>query len=87
MSGHPVPAVPPRTERLDPFSGGSPDRPVGLMALQAELGRAMAELGKKADPPPYFISYEVFDREETIVSASYGALVQSSSRRTPYLSA
>ena len=80
-----VPARLPRVERLDPFSGGISQRPAGLIALQAELGRAMAELGKKADPPPYFISYEVFDREETIVSASYGALVQSSSRRTRLL--
>jgi TldD protein len=75
----------PAVERVDPFSGGVAERPPGLLALQTELQRAMKELGDKAQPPPYFISYEVFDRRETIISASYGALVQSSSRRTRLL--
>jgi len=72
----------PRVERQDPFSGGGGERPASLVALEAELRRGMAELAKKADPPPYFMSYDMFDRDETVVSASYGALVQSSSRRT-----
>jgi TldD protein len=71
----------PVVERRDPLSGRSADPPAGLTALQTELRRAMKELGQKAQPAPYYISYEVFDRNETIVSASYGALVQSSSRR------
>ena len=82
---NPIPAVAPRVERVEPFSGGLAERPAGLVALQSELARAMTELGRFADPAPYFISYEVFDRDETIISASYGALVQSSSRRTRLL--
>ena len=75
----------PRMQRAPapPTAGEEP--PAGLVALRDELGRAMAELGQKAQPAPYYISYEVFDRTETIISASYGALVQSTSRRTRLL--
>jgi TldD protein len=75
----------PKVERLDPLSGGGATPPPGLLALHTELDRAMKELGQKAQPRPYFISYEVFDRNETVISASYGALVQSSSRRSRLL--
>jgi len=75
----------PRVERQDPFAGGGGERPASLVALEVELRRGMAELAKKADPAPYFLSYEMFERDETIVSASYGALVQSTSRRTRLL--
>ncbi len=75
----------PRLEQTLPFSGSSASVPPGLTALRGELTRAMTELGQKAQPPPYFISYEVFDRQETLVSASYGALVQSTVRRTRLL--
>lgn len=45
----------------------------------------MRELAGKAKPPPYFIAYQVHDRSETVVSASYGALVQSATRRARIL--
>lgn len=80
-----VPSKAPTVERTDPFAGGSAPIPAGLAALRTELQRAMAELGTKAQPAPYFISYEVFDRDESVVAASYGALVQSSARRTRLL--
>ena len=38
----------------------------------------MRELGGKGKPPPYYIAYEVHDRNDVTVAASYGALVQSS---------
>ena len=74
-----------KLERADPFVGGGAAKPWALIALDDEIKRAMAELAKKAEPPPYYIAYEAFDRDETVVSASYGALVQSSSRRTHLL--
>ena len=80
-----VPSKAPTIERTAPFAGGSAAVPPGLSALRTELQRGMTELGTKAQPPPYFISYEVFDRDETLISASYGALVQSSSRRSRML--
>src|SRR3954471_8714954 len=79
------PGVGPRIERLDPFAGGRSERPPGLVALDTELRRAMTELAAKATPAPYFIAYEAVDRDEALVSASYGALVQSTSRRTRLL--
>lgn len=76
-----APARGPRAVRVDPRSGGGQAKPAGLVALEAELRRGMSELGAKGKPPPYFIAYEVYDRTELVVAASYGALVQSSSRR------
>ena len=86
-----VPNAGPILERMDPLSGGGAPVPAGLAALKIELARAMKDLGmlgnvaRKGEPPPYFISYEVFDRDEILISASYGALVQSSSRRSRML--
>ncbi|MEA2698267.1 MAG: hypothetical protein QOI66_2538, partial [Myxococcales bacterium] len=57
-----------------PTAGDGAAKPAGLSALEDELHRAMTELGTQGKPPPYFISYEVHDRTEVVVSASYGAL-------------
>jgi len=82
-----APSAPPRVVRVDPQSGGGGARPPGLAALEAELHRGMQDLSSKGKPPPYFIGYEVSDRSETTVMASYGALVQSTQRRTRILDA
>ena len=82
-----VPAVLPKVVRIDPQSGGGGAKPPGLAALQEELQRGMHDLSAKGKPPPYFIGYEVHDRSETTVMASYGALVQSTERRTRILDA
>ena len=80
-----VPAAPPRVVRVDPMSGGGATKPAGLAALEEELQRGMRELGGKGKPPPYYIAYEVHDRNDVTVAASYGALVQSSTRRARIL--
>jgi len=82
-----VAAPPPRVVRIDPQSGGGAAKPPGLAALQAELERGMHDLSAKGKPPPYYIGYEVHDRSETTVMSSYGALVQSTERRTRILDA
>ncbi len=91
------PASPAAIVRVEPTSGGGAPKPAALATLERELARAMRELGKvdkldKLDkkaksPPPYFIAYEVHDRSDTTVAASYGALVQSSARRARILDA
>src|SRR5262249_4170714 len=53
--------------------------PALLQAMQQELNRAMAALGK-ADPAPYFISYAAREQSATTIVASHGALLASSSR-------
>jgi TldD protein len=82
-----VPAALPKVVRVDPQSGGGGAKPPGLAVLQQELQRGMHDLSAKGKPPPYFIGYEVHDRDETTVMASYGALVQSTERRTRILDA
>jgi predicted Zn-dependent protease len=76
-----APGSPPQATRVEPTSGGGLPKSPALAALEEELARGMRELGAKGKPPPYFIAYEVHDRDEITVSASYGALVQSSMRR------
>jgi TldD protein len=64
---------------LFPIAAGAqaqPKDPVVLAAMAREVSRAMLEL-KKADPPPYFISYAVHDRAVAFVSGSDGALLNS----------
>ncbi|MGH9678496.1 MAG: peptidase U62, partial [Candidatus Acidiferrales bacterium] len=48
-----------------------------LATMQAELERARTSLAK-SDPAPYFISYEVYDQHNLVVTGTYGAIVTSS---------
>ena len=57
----------------------------GLVALEEELRRAMAELTKTESLPPYFMSYQVHDRREVEIAASEGALLSSEDQRTRVL--
>ncbi len=63
--------------------------PVLMQAMQAELHRAMTELGStpvaNAKTPaikPYFVSYAVADAETVSISAQYGAIVSSTGRHS-----
>jgi TldD protein len=55
-----------------------------LHAMQEELNRSFAAMSK-ADPPAYFISYTISDRQYTNVSGSNGALLSSSDDRARWL--
>src|SRR2546427_10091549 len=55
-----------------------------LAAMEGELGRSMAVLGK-ADPPAYFIDYTVTETQRAEVMGSNGALLSSEERRTRWL--
>jgi TldD protein len=55
-----------------------------LGAMQTELDRSMAAL-TKGDPPVYFISYTLADRQYSSVSGSNGALLSSSDDRGRWL--
>jgi predicted Zn-dependent protease len=58
--------------------------PAVLTALQDELDRSMAALSS-GDPPVYFISYTVSDRQFSEVSGSNGAVLSSSENRARWL--
>lgn len=58
--------------------------PAVLTAMQQELDRTFPILSK-ADPPAYFISYTIDDRQEATVSGSNGALLSSSQDRGRWL--
>jgi len=58
--------------------------PAVLTAMQEELNRSFATLSK-ADPPAYFISYTISDRQYADVSGSNGALLSSTADRGRWL--
>jgi len=49
-----------------------------LWILTDELNREFAALKAKADPPPYYLAYEVTDEETNMESATMGALISDS---------
>jgi TldD protein len=51
-----------------------------LNVMQDELRRAVALLGK-TEPAPYFISYTAYDQEVSTLTASVGALMNSTARQ------
>src|SRR6202044_2208209 len=61
-----------------------PPMPAVLTAMQDELDRSMAAMSK-GEPPDYFISYTVADREYSEVSGSNGALLTSGETRARWL--
>jgi len=56
-----------------------------LNTMAQELQRNFDALKKKADPPPYFLSYEVTDQDSHNISATLGVLNDTESNRTRYL--
>ena len=66
-------APPARADKPVPVTTES----VIIKALKEEMLRAKDVLGKKGDPPPYFIGYQVTDMQYSLVSASFGALRNS----------
>ncbi|MCY3840698.1 MAG: metallopeptidase TldD-related protein, partial [Gammaproteobacteria bacterium] len=61
-----------------------PARSPVMEALKTELARSMEMLGEQP-VPPYFLSYEVTERETVSANAEFGALTSSSRGRSRYL--
>lgn len=55
-----------------------------MEALKTELARSMEILGEQP-VPPYFLSYEITERETASATAAFGALTSSSRGRSRYL--
>src|SRR4051812_12454059 len=72
VAGRQPPAPP--FVRVDPLSGGGAAKSAGMAALEHELGRAMAALGR-VKPAPYYIAYHVHDATWLDIEARNGALV------------
>ena len=77
-----------------PFASAANDKPVStpaataandpvLKAMQAELSRATTELGK-AEQPPYYLSYTVYDQDFVVLVGAYGSLLTSNAAQRRY---
>ena len=49
-----------------------------LKAMQNEIARATAELGK-SEQPPYYLSYTVYDQDFVMLVGAYGSLLTNAS--------
>src|SRR3989442_2146266 len=54
-----------------------------LTAMRNELARATAELGK-AEQPPYYLSYTVYDQDFDVLVGAYGSLLTTTAGRRRY---
>jgi predicted Zn-dependent protease len=80
-SGNKLSALPRSEKRLEAFRPtlaphGSP-APL-LVTLKEELERNVRELKARANPAPYFVSYEAIDDHSVTIEVSFGALKESS---------
>jgi len=65
-----------------PFATAAGDKPAAvsavsdpvLKAMQMEIARATTELGK-AEQPPYYLGYTVYDQEYVVLVGAYGSLL------------
>jgi len=55
----------------------APNDPV-LKAMQTEIARATAELGK-TEQPPYYLGYTVYDQDFVVLVGAYGSLLTNAS--------
>ena len=75
---------------LVPLASGTGDRPTAsapasgndpvLKAMQGELSRATTELGK-AEQPPYYLSYTIYDQDYTVLVGAYGSILTATAAR------
>src|SRR2546426_10086108 len=54
-----------------------------LKAMQNEIARATAELGK-TEQPPYYLSYTVYDQDFDVLVGAYGSLLTSTAGQRRY---
>ncbi|HWD00799.1 MAG TPA: hypothetical protein VG456_28780, partial [Candidatus Sulfopaludibacter sp.] len=67
---------------LSAASVATAQSPVLLDAMSQELNRNFSVLKEKADPPPYFMSYEVTEEEYRSISGTLGVINNSGSGKT-----
>jgi TldD protein len=54
-----------------------------LKAMQTEIARATTELGK-AEQPPYYLSYTVYDQDYVVLVGAYGSLLTNAAGQRRY---
>ena len=76
------PRLPASPAQAAPAGQAAPSPLLG--AVQEELNREMAVIGKE-DPPAYFLSYTITDNDRSEVTGSNGALLSSAQQRSRWL--
>src|SRR2546430_16453526 len=73
LAGLPIGAAGGDKTTAKPGAASAASDPV-LKAMQNEMARATAELGK-AEQPPYYLSYTVYDQDYVVLVGAYGSLL------------
>ena len=70
---------------LLPGSANPAEEPFLLRVMKQELERSFSILKQKADPPPYFISYEITDQQIYNLAASLGTTLNNTENHSRLL--
>jgi TldD protein len=73
LAGLPLASAADGKAATTPTAASAPSDPV-LKAMQTEIARATAELGK-TEQPPYYLSYTVYDQDFVVLVGAYGSLL------------
>src|SRR2546429_8670174 len=76
LAGLPIASAGGDKTTAKPAAASAASDPV-LKAMQNEMARATAELGK-AEQPPYYLSYTVYDQDYVVLVGAYGSLLTNS---------
>src|SRR5438046_7676930 len=76
LAGLPIASAGSDKSAATPVAASTASDPV-LKAMQNEMARATAELGK-AEQPPYYVSYTVYDQDFVVLVGAYGSLLTNS---------
>ncbi len=66
-------------------SGAAEDKDQTLHAMRDEMARSKARLVLPPQPAPYYLEYRLLDLEQKTVSASFGALLSSSTSKNRFM--
>src|SRR5260370_639675 len=76
LTGLPIALAEDEKSASAPTAASAANDPV-LKAMQSEITRATAELGK-TEQPPYYLSYTVYDQDFAVLAGAYGSLLTNS---------
>ncbi len=76
LTGLPIVLAEDEKSASTPTAASAANDPV-LKAMQSEIRRATAELGK-TEQPPYYLSYTVYDQDFVVLAGAYGSLLTNS---------
>src|SRR5260370_31278729 len=77
LAGLPIVTAEENKSAATPTAASAVNDPI-LKAMQSEIARATAELGK-TEQPPYYLGYTAYDQDFVVLVGAYGGLLTTAS--------